>query len=433
MGDSKILAKNTFFNYSSKIVSAGVGFLYTLIISNFLGPENYGIYNYLPSVLVGFFTLFGGTFLNNLLWVFTAREKGKNLFKKILFIEISLMLIIISIINLAAPTLMKFVNVSHIDLLPIASVFVLFIPLNTIFITLFKGFDKFGKVLQSALIENILTLAFSAIFIIGLGWGLTGAFIARFIALAISILFYIYHYKKLPFSGKQINFKEVKKYSGWNIIANFIREGHIQISNISIGLFLNAHFLGIKYLGDKIANLVIYSPSVSIAEIMFSKNSSNYKNFEIIASQTSRAIKSSFIISIILGVILYLISELFIKFLFPSFIDVIPYVSLFILAYVLQSQSPMLLLFDAINKTKRNVQTNLLMLIMVIFIALPATYFFGILGLLIADAITIQIRYFFMLIKLKKEGIRLDIIPRTADVIFLTKFFIQFAKNSLKK
>ena len=94
----KTMLKNTFFSYLSKNLPAVIAFVYTIIISNLLGPESYGLYNYLPALLVGFLVLFGGDFFDNLLWTFTSRTKSKNLFKKIFVIEIALIIIILIIV-----------------------------------------------------------------------------------------------------------------------------------------------------------------------------------------------------------------------------------------------------------------------------------------------------------------------------------------------
>ncbi|MFA5358182.1 MAG: oligosaccharide flippase family protein [archaeon] len=422
MSEAKTFAKNTLFNYLSKIIPAGASFIFTLIISNYLGPANYGIYNYLPAVFVGFVTLFGGDFLSNLLWTFTAREKSIDLFKKILLIQLGIVATFFVAVNIFGPAIMRLIGVSYEELVPIASIFLLLTPVNTIFMTLFKGFSRFGKVLKAALIENITTLALSVILIIFLGFGLTGAFIARFAAIIASTAYYYIQLKQIKFSAKKIDLAAIKKFCVWNAAASFVRESSNQIYTISIGIFINAQTLGLYYLGDKIAGTIMNSPSNAITETIFSKNSGDYKNKKLIGRQTSLAIKTSLVISIIIGALLLFFAPLLLSIAFPKYLGLLYFLPLIIIYQAVQVQSPMTTVFNSINETKNNFKLNSLFLFLTIIFVVPSTFAFGITGFLVSTIIATELRYIATILILRKEGVYLSILPGKSDLLFMFNF-----------
>ncbi|MCX6800746.1 MAG: oligosaccharide flippase family protein [Candidatus Diapherotrites archaeon] len=426
--NANLFAKHTAFNYLSKMIPAAVSFIFTLLISNYLGPENYGIYNYLPAVLVGFATLFGGEFINNLLWTFTARKKSKKLFKMIFGVNLLIIVALFLGLNIFGPQMMAILNIGHRELVPLVSIFLLLTPINTLMITLFKGFSRFGKVLKAALIENIITLVLAAILIIPLQMGLAGAFIARFIAIVASLIFYYKEYRKLKFSNAKIDFGEVKKYGGWNIVASIVRNFKLQLVTIFLGLILNAAILGIYYLGQKITSIVITNISNTIFEIMWSKNSENHKNKELIGRQTSIAIKTSLLITLVLGVPFLIVSPLIINWLFPKYTELIFYIPLFLIYSIVESQGSLESIFDSINKTKNNIKINLIDLAFAFVLILPLTYFLGLMGLLIAYTLSLELKYITIIYLLKKEGIRISIIPMWKDIVMIKSILIRVKK-----
>ncbi|MFA6268459.1 MAG: oligosaccharide flippase family protein [archaeon] len=419
--NANLFARHTAFNYLSKMLPTAVSFIFTLIISNYLGPENYGIYNYLPAVLVGFVTLFGGEFINNLLWTFTARKKIKKLFKFIFGINLLIALVLFAALNLLGPVVMTALGISHQELVPIASIFLLLTPINTIMMTLFKGFSQFGKVLKAALIENAITLLFAVIFIIFLQMGLIGAFIARFIAIVTSLMYYYFAYRKLEFTNAPINLTEIKQYGGWNILASFVRNLNSQILTISIGILLNAATLGIYYLGQRITTIAITNISNTITEIMWSKNSENFSDKKLIGKQTSTAIKVTLLITIALCIPFLLVVPSLINWLFPKFIAIIAFIPLFLIYSIIQTQGPVTSIFNAINKTKNNMKTNFFDIALTIIITIPLTYFFGLTGMLIAYSIVLELSYLYIIYLLRREGIIITVIPKLNDIkeIFL--------------
>ncbi len=424
MKNNNTYYKNSFFSYLSKIVPAIFSFIFTLIISNYLGPEMYGVYNYLPAVLIGFFSLFGGEFLYNLLWNFTSKTKSKEFFKKILLLILILAGIIFILINLFGPSAMQFIKAGHHELIPIASIFILLFPINAAFMTLFKGFSKFGKVFKAALIENTITLIFSIILIIYFGFGVEGAFISRFIALVFSITIYFREYKKIHFTKNKVNPVEIKKFITWNIISNFIRELNNQIFVISIGLFINKKLIGIYYLGEKISTIALSSPSSAISDALYSKNNENYLNKNIISRHTSLAIQINMIITIILGVIVFALTPAIVQHLFPNYSELLIFMPLMIISQIIQSQGPLFKIFDSINETKNNLKTNILFLILTISFIIPSTIYFGLLGLLIAAIISTEIRYITTIRILRKYDILINPFPtKTSIAILLKKIF----------
>jgi len=414
------IAKNSGLNYLSKIIPAVLSLVYTILLTNYLSADLYGVYNYLPVILTGFFTLFGGSFLNNIIWVFTARTKTKDVFKKIFFIEVAILVLMIISIILFGKMVLTYFGIGYQDYLFVASLFLIVTPINTMFITFFKGFSRFGKILYAAIIENVLTL--TLIFaVIYLNLGLWGAFFGKAIALTASIAYLAYHYKKTHVINNPIKFKEIKEYGKWNLISNFLRESSNQIQLIGMGIFLNAATLGLYYLGEKISKIILSNFSMSISETVYSKNSENYLDKKKIELHTSTAVKYGFIINIILGVGIIVLAPLLVSILFPKYMGVLPFLWMFVVYEIIQSQNPVSGIFDSINKTKTNVRLSGLVLATILFITLPLTYLFNIWGVLAGIIITAELKYIYTLHLLKLEGINIGIIPQKRDFLSLLR------------
>jgi O-antigen/teichoic acid export membrane protein len=425
----KTMLKNTFFSYLSKNLPAVIAFVYTIIISNLLGPESYGLYNYLPALLVGFLVLFGGDFFDNLLWTFTSRTKSKNLFKKIFVIEIALIIIILIIVNVFSGYVSGIIGIADQELILIASLFLIFTPINSLFGVLFKAFSKFGTILKATLIESVTTLGLSIIFVVFLGMGLEGAFISRFIAIFVSILFLARQMKTLKFENKPISRKAIWKFSKWNISSKFIRNLKNQLQTIIMGVLISPAALGFYYLGQKITNIFVLNATNALAETLFSKNSENFDKKDLISIQTSFAIKASLLLNIIFGIILLLIAPIVVNIVFPQYTNVLIYIPLFAIHAVVMAQAPVTNIFDSINETQNNLKLGVLMLVLVFVLMLPLTMLFGLFGLMIAFILFSEINVLATIFLLRKHDVYISVIPRLKDIIELKRILIRQIKE----
>jgi len=427
------MVKSSIFNYLSKVLPSVVAFAYTILLTTYLGPENYGLYNYIPAVLVGFFSLLGGTFLNNILWTFTARKKSKDFFIKIMIATLILSVLLALSANILSSTIMDFFKISQPELVLIISIFLIVSPVNTIFVALFKGFSKFGIALKAALVENIITLIFIAALVAVLNFGLMGAFIAKILALGLSIAYLKITSKNLYFSGKKVTRNEIKRYGFWNILTNFLREAMKQVELIIMGTSINATLLGGYYLIDKLTKIIISNLSFSMQEIVFSKNSEDYGNKEKIAWYAGKAIRIGFILNLILGALSMVVIPIIILFIFPSFAYAIPYLGIFVLTLLVRSQQPLTGIFDSINETKNNFKISVFNIILLVAVLVPLTYFFSLWGYLVSCLIISELSYFYNLQMLKRYKIMVKVIPTAQDAQETLAILINLIRGTLIK
>lgn len=431
MTEREKILKSTFFNYLSKVLPVIISLAYTYLLTNSLGQAGYGLYNYIPAFLTGLIALFGGSFINNILWTFTARLKSNYLFKKIILLT-GLIGIFISITSiLFYPSIYSGVNENYLNILTIMTIFLLLVPINNVYLTLFKGLSSFGKGLKATLIENIITLIGVIFFVNIAEYGLIGAFISKGIGVFASIIYLNFKLKKLKLTKTKTNFNELKKYGSWNFLMHVLRESTKQIFVIVLGVFVNVALIGQYYLIDKLTKVSISNISTAVQETMLSKNSENYDKRKIISEQTGKAIRITFIINILLGILSIIFIPVILEIFFKPFAVGPDLVILFVLTLIVRSQSPMSGIFDAINETKNNFKIYSLTLILTMIILLPMSFYFSLTGYLFSDFIITELQYLYTLKLLRKENIALQIIPTKTDFFDLIKIMKQIT-NKIK-
>ena len=180
--------KSFLFAYTTQIFLLLNGLLYTYIIANYLGPDNYGLFIYLLTFVTTIVYLFGLESISETLNVFTAKYKSKKLFNRLF--KISYIIVPISFLCLffLGHYFIEFVDNSEISLLRVISFTVLLFPASLLYNSLYRGFKLFGKVLKIAVFENLSNLLFAFIFVIIFDWGVIGAVYAKIISLIIAVI-----------------------------------------------------------------------------------------------------------------------------------------------------------------------------------------------------------------------------------------------------
>src|SRR3989338_4453683 len=89
------VARNSLLVYANKGILLLTGIIYTFLIANILGPEDYGLVNYVISFLVTMLNLIGMYTVLKISTIFTAKKKSKKLFWFLVKTNYALALVVI--------------------------------------------------------------------------------------------------------------------------------------------------------------------------------------------------------------------------------------------------------------------------------------------------------------------------------------------------
>ena len=321
MSATNSFIRNSLLNFNRNILTMVLGFASTIIIARVLGPEKQGIYTLvvlLPNMLV--------TFLNVGIGPSSVYYVGKqkysietivstNIFLALIISAISIVIGILSIV-LFRDTFFKGVPIIYLFI--ILSVLPLLFA-NSFLQAVFQGLQDFKVFNLVAIFGSIMNLVFLIIVVLLLRLNVIGAIISFFASVIAPTLILIIYLKKRNII---VRFKYISK--------EFIKDSLIygykaHLSNILAFVNYRADILMISYFLSPAA-VGIYNVAVSIAEklwvvsqpvsaVLFPRISSA-KTDEERNNLTAKVARNVLLLSIIIGFIIFLISDLFIEIMF---------------------------------------------------------------------------------------------------------------------
>jgi O-antigen/teichoic acid export membrane protein len=313
--------KNSILNFNRNILTMVLGFASAVIIARVLGPEKQGIYTLvvlLPNMLVTFLNI--GIGPANV--YFIGKQKysietvvSSNIFLVIVISAISIVIGVLSIV-LFKHTFFKGVPIIYLFI--ILSVLPLLFA-NSFLQAVFQGLQDFKVFNLVAIFGSIMNLVFLTIVVLLLRLSVIGAIISFFAsAIAPTIILIIYLKKRNVIPRVRHISKEFIKDS-------LIYGYKAHLSNILAFVNYRADILMISYFLSPVA-VGIYNVAVSIAEklwivsqpvstVLFPRISSSKTDKER-NELSEKVTRSVLFISLIFGVIIFLISDLFIKIMF---------------------------------------------------------------------------------------------------------------------
>lgn len=318
---SNSFIRNSILNFNRNILTMILSFVSTIIIARVLGPEKQGIYTLvvlLPNMLVTFFNIGIGS--ASVYYVGKRKYSietivSTNIFLALIVCVISIAIGILSII-LFRDTFFK--GVPIIYLFVILSVLPLLFA-NSFLQSVFQGLQDFKVFNLVAIFGSIMNLVFLFIVVLLLRLNVVGAIISFFASVIAPTLILIFYLKKRYIV---VRFKYISK--------EFIKDSLVygykaHLSNILAFVNYRADILMISYFLSPAA-VGIYSIAVSIAEklwvvsqpvsaVLFPRISSA-KTDEEKNNLTAKVTRNVLFLSVIIGFILFLISNLFIRVMF---------------------------------------------------------------------------------------------------------------------
>ncbi len=408
--------KNTLFSFISKITPILFSIIYTLIIANYLGPENYGIFNYALAFVQGIIMLSGVALLNDVLFVFNQKIRSNKLLYSILAIQYAISLIVFLAMFFFLGGISSYIKVPQ-NIMFFGLMIIFFLPINTALATFFKSTKNFGKVAKASFIENVVNLSAAYLAIFLFSANITGLIIAKLLAFLISSLYFINVFHKTPKPERKgkIESKGIIRYAKWNIPCDFIRTGIHQLRLIAIGLFVSPLQIGFYYFGQKICDLVFGTINSAVSEVIFPYINEQEIDREKIGSYVSVAIRVSLIVNGLIFIAIILLVPTVIALFFPKYTGAFLLLMFWSASYLLSPIEMVVHVFKAINKMDKALIGFLVALTVnvIILIALaPKFGGFAIIGSSIATHIIALLVYIPLI---KSEGIKIDLIPKIGD------------------
>ena len=433
----KQFVKNSFYSYSTKFIPVVFSFVYTIVLANVLGANDYGLFVYLTALVVGFLNLFGSNLLNEIVTNFTAQSGSKKLFKTILGLQYVLVILVFLGLYFFGEGFLTGLegSTNYIFLLALVTLFLT--PISTTMLALNKGIGKFDRIFVVSIFEHLVNLVFILLFVWYMELGIVGAFYSKFVSLAFSGLIYLAYLRKTHFANKPIEKKVVAKYGFFGALGEFLKQGLNQFEFIIIGIFISPAALGVYYIATKISNIVLGAPSSAFSDVLFPLNSSNFKDKKKIERYSSLSIKGTFITVLIFSILLMLIAYPVLAVLFPAYLTAVTLIPLIVIRQLVRSVGAVKLVLNSINKTgQRTIQRILVVPFgAVILILLVPSY--GINGLIITQIIielfAISIAYILLW---KYNNIKIDLVLRRRDIDYFyksTKELCGFVKEIFTK
>ena len=417
--------KGVGFSYGTKISMLVFGVLYTYLIANYLGPVDYGIVSYYVALVISIISMGGIYFLQSLYNIFIPRSKSKPFFIKILKWQYCLAFLLFLVIFIFAETIAEFLHKEEFLFLRYAAFLLLLLPLHDSFISLFKSFKMFEKVLKVNVVMSLANLCLAFLLVVSLSFGIYGVIYARIISLIIGILIFIWFSKRLHFLNRIINIVDIKKYSrGAFMVSLFKSFGEFSFT-IFIGMFLTSTTLGLFYIAQKLAGCVIGSFQNSINDVVIPFVAEDYKDKPFLNKYLSYSIKLSLILSGIAIILLVFVCKPLLILFFPDYVSAYFIIILYSIVVLLSSFTILNSAFLSQNRMDILAKIYLYDLVVVIIFSPLLMPVYDVYGAIIVLILCTIVKAIFLFRYLKELGLSVDFIIRKDDI----KYFFGMLKS----
>jgi len=310
-------------NFSSNIITIILGLVTTIIIARTLGPELQGIYTLivlLPTMLV--------TFMNFGIAPATVFSIGKN--KRtlntivstniVLSFFISIFAIVIGIL-FAILTQNTFFEGVALKALLIVLLVLPFLFINSFLQAVYQGTQNFRRYNEIIVLNRVIQSLFLIIVLLIFQLGLTGALIAYGMGSILPTYLIYRYFKKDQFKFKISDFswslsKEYFNYGYKAHLSNIVSFLNYRLDLLMVSFYLNPLAVGVYNVAVSIAErLWVFSAPVSAA--LFPRISS-LESDEEKTELTVKVARFILYLSIIVGILFFMISPLAIKILFGN-------------------------------------------------------------------------------------------------------------------
>ncbi|MCR4335342.1 MAG: oligosaccharide flippase family protein [archaeon] len=432
MSNLASFTKNFLFSYTNQIFLLLNGLLYTYIIANYLGPDNYGVFIYLFAFVTNTAYIFGLESIIETLNVFIAKFRSEILFSKTRKITLVVSITICLGLLLVGQYFVENIDAPAISVLRYISITVIMFPLSLVYNSLFRGFKMFGKVLKIAVLENMANLILAFAFVILFDFGIMGAVYAKLMSLALALIASHLFSLSIKYENKSFEKKEVIKYAKISFFTNFVKRATAIIKLFFIGLFINPVMMGFYYLLEKISAYAINIPSASINEVFIPYLGEKADDMAVLSSYASLNFKAVALLASGIGVAIFFLAPIILPIIFPAYSDAVSLVPYFTITIILSSFTGFGNLYRIMNRNDFLLTLSFISLINTVIIGYFLISYFGVIGLILIEAVRQIVSFPFHYLFLKKLGVKIDIFPTRSDYIIIKRLIspvFGFRKN----
>jgi len=252
------LIKNSFWSFSAITVNRIGGLIFTIILARFLMPERYGIYSIVLSIAMIFCTFMDlGTSKTLIRYISSAlatnKKKVSGYHFYILKIKFILALASSALLLILSYPLTFYVFKKPVLFLPLitASFYIFVLTFEGFYTSLFYAIEKVRYINFKESLKQIMRVVFVlfVFYFISSSYQIIGIFLTLTLASILSLIFVLYHAKRLMPSIFQkskikINKKRVRKFMVSLSIASISAVFFSYIDSIMLGIFLSLEYVG---------------------------------------------------------------------------------------------------------------------------------------------------------------------------------------------
>lgn len=416
-------AKNGFFSYSGKVIMIVTGFVYTIMIANYLEPGRYGLVNYYISFTLGLIGISGIAFLCAMFSVFMPRWKSMRFSKYIFYGVFVISLLLFFVVFIFPKNIADLIGKGNYDLLQATSFLLLVMPFNLYYTLLFRSYKMFGKELKFNTIVAIFNLCIAFLLVIVLNYGVLGVVYGMVISNLIGLAFFVLMARKLHYANSPVVFRDLMEYTKYGVVATLLRRIDIQAFLILMGLFVADSELGLFYMATKISSTILSTPVTSLTEVIVPYMSESSMNKKKLSRYVSMNIKFSLIATTVLSVLLIALSPIILGVFFPKYVTAYPYIMVIVIFYVVSAFSPLDSLLLSINRTDLNARARFFGLLSTIFLGFFLMRDFGVYGVIMTQTANAIIVSSVFVYSVRSIGIDVDFVPGKDDIIYFLGYF----------
>jgi len=262
------IARGTSWSFLAQVISFGFGFIISVLLARWLGPESYGLIPLTMTIITvfGIFADFGvGPSSSKYISEYRARDIGvvKSIVKDGFILKLIFGSVVSTICFFSAGLIAEFMHVPRLlSLLQISSIMLFFMSFLRFFDSLFQGFQRLEFTTLTSFFQNITKLVFS-LGLVYLGYGVVGAIagftIASVItALLASVIVFLGLYNRLPApSSNKYMGRNILKYSMPLAVTSISYFIYMQSDILMLGYFTTSLEVGFYSIAQQIINTAL--------------------------------------------------------------------------------------------------------------------------------------------------------------------------------
>ena len=268
MNVAKEIVRGTSWSFLAQVISFGFGFVVSVLLARWLGPESYGLIP-LTTTIIAVFSIFAdfGIGDSSSKYISEYRARDIRVIKSIVKDGFILKLIFGSVVSVicffSAGLIAEFMNIPRLQpLLQVSSIMLFFMSFLGFFNAVFQAFQKLEFTTLTSFFQNIIKLV-ASLGLVYLGYGVIGAIVGYTIAsiitalLALIIVFFKF-YNRLPVSSSNKSMrKDVLKYSMPLAITSISYFIYIQSDILMLGYFTTSSEVGFYSIARQILYVVM--------------------------------------------------------------------------------------------------------------------------------------------------------------------------------